>query len=266
MIKVSKVDEPDVLKANKAQWTKDLMALIVKYGSYRDIPQQEKSFAVKNYSHPDISLALKGVHAKAKCVYCEAYVDVTGYATIEHFHPKSLYPNETFEWDNLFVGCSVCNTPKNSFDTGKEPFIHPIIDDPEDYLTFDNLQYVPKHAAGIAYQKAQNVIENCKLQRLALVREHAELLITFLKTRDSLVNKIKNYNEHTRAQKKLEDAAEIFSSLDELNKEAADDAQYAGFIRYLLRKYDAIKQAVAIINAHKVDLGLPDGFIWSFEF
>ena len=266
MINIQKGAEPQVLHDNKTTWTTDLMALVKKYGSYTDIPKNEKDAAIKYYGHPDISSALLGPHAKAKCIYCETYSEVSCFANIEHFHPKSLYPKETFDWDNLFVGCTQCNTPKGNFDTVKEPFIHPINDNPEDYLTFDELQYVPKSSDGVAYLKAKNVIEKCNLKRRALVNNHAIILLSFLGTRYALSDRIAEYKGRKTERKKLEDAAILLDSMTVLNSEASDDAQYAGYMRYLLRKYSEIREAVSIINTHKEDLGLPDGFKWSFSY
>lgn len=266
MIKVDKGAEPQVLHVNKFTWTSNLMSLVKKYGSYTGIPQKEKDAAIKYYGHPDISSALLGMHARAKCIYCETYTEVSCFANIEHFHPKSLYPKETFDWDNLFVSCSQCNTPKGNFDTVKEPFIHPVNDNPEEYLTFDELQYIPKKPEGIAYLKAKNVIDACNLKRRALVNNHATILMSFLETRYALRDKITEYKGRKTERKKLEDAATMLDSLVVLNSEASDDAQYAGYMRYLLRKYCEIREAVTIINTHKEDLGLPDGFKWSFNY
>ena len=266
MIKIYKGIEPKVLTDNKAQWTADLMGLVNKYGSYSNIPQKEKGTVINNYAHPDVVSALKGRSGKAKCVYCESYVDVTCYANIEHFHPKSICPKETFEWDNLFVGCTVCNTPKNNFDTSREAFIHPAKDNPEDYLTFDDLIYIPKVKAGIAFLKARNVIDKCKLERIPLARKHAEIQYTFMFTKDALVKKIKDYRRREKDNYRLADAADILTALNTLSQEAAEDAEYAGYMRYLLRKYSVVKEAVDIINIHKDDLGLPNGFEWSFNY
>ena len=266
MIKIYKGSEPKILTDNKAQWTADLLNLVNNYGSYLDIPKKEKEAVIKNYAHSDVASALKGKSGKAKCVYCESYVDVTCYANIEHFLPKSVCPSETFEWDNLFVGCTVCNTPKNNFDTSKEPFVHPVNDNPEDYLTFDDLIYIPKSKTGAAFQKARNVIDKCNLERIPLARKHAEIQYTFMSTKDALVKKIENYRRRREDSKRLQDVVDLLTSLNTLSQEASDDAEYAGYMRYLLRKYSVIKEAMDIINIHKDDLGLPEGFKWSFIF
>ena len=266
MIKVTKSSEPQVLTDNKTQWTNDLMNLVKKYGSYNKIPEGEKTAAIKYYAHPDIKAALLGHSGKAKCIYCESYVNVSGYANIEHYHPKSIKPNETFSWDNLFVGCTACNTPKNNFDTSKEPFIHPVNDNPEDYLTFDELMYKPKFDTGTSYLKAKNVIEKCDLWRTPLIREHADILCAFLETRKAIIATIIHYNGAKTDKTRVEDAQTILNSLTLLNSEASDDAHYAGYMRYLLRKYGEIRDAVNIVNFHKDALGIPSGFVWSFTF
>ncbi len=267
MIKVTKDKAPQVLIDNAAQWTTDLKNLVKKYGSYDAIPKKEKNDAIKHYAHQEIAAALLGRGGKAKCIYCESYVDVTCYSNIEHYHPKSLYPEETFSWDNLFVGCTMCNTPKNDFDTLNKPFIHPVKDDPEDYLTFDELNYSPKFSSGVSYEKAKNLIDACKLmERTALVREHANVLCAFLDTRNTIMAKISHYNGVKTEKSKITDALDILKSLQVLNSEASDEAHYAGYMRYLLRKYPEITEAVNIVNNYKEDLGQPAGFCWCFKF
>lgn len=266
MIRIQKGEEPKILSDNKVQWTDNLMALVRQYGSYSQIPLKEKNAAISHYNHEDISNALKGNSGKAKCVYCESYVDVTCYANIEHYHPKSIYPDETFCWDNLFIGCTRCNNPKDNFDTKNEPFIHPVKDDPEEFLTFDDLLYVPRYKEGIAYQKAKNVIDKCALHGLRLFQVHAKIEETFLKSREVLAGCIKNYKAHKREDYKISDAIAIYENILCLKEEASDDALYAGFMRYLLRKCCEVREAVMIINQHKRDLGLSSDFDWGFGF
>ncbi len=44
-----------------------------------------------------------------KCAYCESYLMHVSYGHIEHFKPKAKYPQYCFSWDNLLLGCEVCN-------------------------------------------------------------------------------------------------------------------------------------------------------------
>ena len=45
-----------------------------------------------------------------RCVYCE---DSVG-DEVEHIHPKDLYPNLCFQWENYVYACGPCNGPKNN--------------------------------------------------------------------------------------------------------------------------------------------------------
>jgi uncharacterized protein (TIGR02646 family) len=45
-----------------------------------------------------------------RCMYCE---DSAG-QQVDHFRPKSLYPEAVFAWLNFLYACSGCNTPKNN--------------------------------------------------------------------------------------------------------------------------------------------------------
>ncbi|MBQ4387906.1 MAG: hypothetical protein II822_09930 [Prevotella sp.] len=266
MIRIQKSAEPQVLIENKEQWTNNLMELVAKYKGYNKIPPKIRDAAIRYYKHEDIVNALKGNSGNAKCVYCESYVDVTCYANIEHYHPKSIYPNETFCWDNLFVGCTRCNTPKNSFDTGQEPFVHPVEDAPEEYLTFDDIMYAPKYVEGESFEKAKNVIESCDLKRISLIQAHALILVSYMKSCKALTKSLEEYNNHRSTSAKQKDALSIYLALITLKNEASDDAQYAGFMRYLLRKSPEVRDAVQIVNQHKDDIGLANDFDWGFSF
>jgi len=54
------------------------------------------------------------------CCYCDAYpVQGVSADTIDHFRPKSVYPQEAFDWENLFYCCSACQEAKlEQFETG----------------------------------------------------------------------------------------------------------------------------------------------------
>ena len=264
MIRVQKGTEPHILQVNKSKWTTDLLNLVNRYLTYAQIPSKEKVRATSYYRHPEIQDALRNGNGLAKCVYCESLVDLTSHFSIEHFHPKSVYPNETFEWDNLFPCCNLCNSSKSDFDTYRQPFIHPENDNPEDLLTFEDMMYVPAYRTGKEFQKAENVINKCDLQRLSLIRAHAEILYSFRKSCDSLKKVICDYTDYVQEVKKKECLRKVYSFLDELKSEASQDSQYAGFIRYLLRKNEIVKDAVDLINLRKSDIGLSADFDWEF--
>jgi len=47
---------------------------------------------------------------RQRCCYCE---DCLG-TDIEHFHPKSLYPDQAFVWENYLYACTRCNRLKSN--------------------------------------------------------------------------------------------------------------------------------------------------------
>ena len=53
------------------------------------------------------------------CVYCER----SEADEIEHRRPKSLYPWQTFDWDNMLYVCGPCNSKKsNKFAILNQPY------------------------------------------------------------------------------------------------------------------------------------------------
>ncbi|MGL6075716.1 MAG: retron system putative HNH endonuclease [Fimbriiglobus sp.] len=71
---------------------------------------------------------------QSHCSFCDAFpVEGISNAPIEHFRPKSEYPGEAYDWDNLYFICDCCNTNK------REKWFPEVIrpDDPEyEFLRF----------------------------------------------------------------------------------------------------------------------------------
>lgn len=81
-----------------------------------------------------------------KCCYCEKIIT----KDIEHFYPKTLYPNRMFQWTNLLRSCKDCNFEKRDEDpdvpldsSGRRTLLDPTVDRPEDYLRWDLLTGEP---------------------------------------------------------------------------------------------------------------------------
>jgi len=60
---------------------------------------------------------------------------------VEHYRPKSVFPERAFEWENLLWGCSACNRFKgNRFPPVTEPgaqILNPVDDAVWDYFFID---------------------------------------------------------------------------------------------------------------------------------
>ena len=73
------------------------------------------SFKAKNVktnkTFEAVKVALKEISPGIeRCIYCEdSQCD-----EVEHFYPKTLYPQFCFDWSNYFYACGVCNVSKNN--------------------------------------------------------------------------------------------------------------------------------------------------------
>ena len=129
MIKLNKHPEPDILVQNKDKWTSELMSYI---HAGRDIPTNVKN----RYNHPDIKSVLRTETNGGKCMYCESPIAVVAPEHIEHYRPKKIYPQLTFDWNNLGLSCPKCNMNKRDIFDEDYPFINPYTDLPNDYFVF----------------------------------------------------------------------------------------------------------------------------------
>jgi uncharacterized protein (TIGR02646 family) len=71
-----------------------------------------------------------------KCAYCEQIAA----EDIEHFYPKSDYPNRMFRWDNMLRACKNCNQAKRDrfpCERGCPLLLDPCEDEPLDYFAWD---------------------------------------------------------------------------------------------------------------------------------
>lgn len=70
-----------------------------------------------------------------KCCYCEAKLNISGNdMEVEHFLPKSIFPDKVLEWENLLPSCGHCNGKKNDLNPQITPIVHPVHDNPQNHL------------------------------------------------------------------------------------------------------------------------------------
>lgn len=99
-----------------------------------------------------------------KCAYCECILQETdSYCQIEHFHPKSLYPQEVVVWENLLPSCGRCNAPKGNHDTVNIPIINPYKDVPKEHLSTQGCRLYSKTEIGKMTIKVLNLNDNDRL-------------------------------------------------------------------------------------------------------
>jgi len=135
MIWVERGAVPPILQENAERWHAELRTLRQQKATKTQISKIQQ-----RYRHKQVKTALvQAFHGR--CAYCESQITVVGYGAIEHFFPKSKYPDRTFVWDNLLLACDICNSRKG--DTfplaadGTPLLVNPCAEDPAAHLQFD---------------------------------------------------------------------------------------------------------------------------------
>ncbi len=150
MIAVKRALIPKTLQDKAEIWTRELLNLRTKI----DICDKEDAELVKlkqkykvieaKYQHRTIKNTLKGEQMfQGKCAFCESFILHIDYGHIEHYRPKSKFPEYTFEWENLLLACGVCNGKQFKgdkfpiIDASIPAFINPCNDIPSEHFKFD---------------------------------------------------------------------------------------------------------------------------------
>lgn len=99
---------------------------------------------------------------RQRCMYCED----SAATDIEHFWPKSKFPERAFTWTNYLLACSGCNSnhKREQFpqdETGAPLLIDPSVEDPRDHLVLSvsTGKYRPRKREGQESLKGQKSIE-----------------------------------------------------------------------------------------------------------
>lgn len=142
MIFVQRTKKPDVIKNNESKWLETYLIALNKYRlSPTKANKKNLHLTEEKYKHNQIKEALR-VMFNNKCAYCESYIGHISFGHIEHFMPKAKYPKQCFNWNNLLLGCEICNGTQfkaTNFPTKKEngPIINPTKENPTSYFTFE---------------------------------------------------------------------------------------------------------------------------------
>ena len=131
MIKVTRSAKPAILLNEEADWITALLTASTKV---------EKERASNKYRHPQVQEALR-IMFHGKCGYCESRIEHVSDPHIEHYRPKSRFPELTFDWNNLLLACGKCNSTRYKADKFPEaneggPLVNPCTDNPKDHFDF----------------------------------------------------------------------------------------------------------------------------------
>ena len=106
-------------------------------------PNESSAWANDNIENIRKDLALKILQEQnSLCIYCEKSVeDYPNKCHIDHFKKRDLFPNETLNYNNLFISCNKenrCAKYKDRYISREDynRFINPVIENPEDFLEY----------------------------------------------------------------------------------------------------------------------------------
>jgi len=114
-----------------------------------------------------------------KCAFCEAKMSHVSSPHVEHYRPKSQFPNQMFDWQNWLLSCGRCNDNKWAHfpDCDGQPcLLDPTAEDPSEHLDFLNARVLGKTRRG------EETIQLVGLNRSPLEEDRAQWLIMTINT------------------------------------------------------------------------------------
>ncbi|HAU4284891.1 TPA: hypothetical protein F6W46_19545 [Citrobacter freundii] len=186
MIKLIRPEIPAELAKNKGLWTATLLAEVLHYGNYENIPAAIKDKLIVHYRDKSIKDTLFS-SSNEKCAFCECLPsEGGGYIQVEHFYPKSIFPAECFSWGNFLPSCGLCNNSKGTLDTSLNFILNPYYDDPSTHLKVNLLRFKPKDQSKVGDLSIQKLDLNSRrlirardsvLQNISIVLEDISAML-----------------------------------------------------------------------------------------
>jgi 5-methylcytosine-specific restriction endonuclease McrA len=173
MIKLQKLEQPQILREKAYEWTKQ-------YLESADKPPDSVRY---RYRHEQIKNQLVA-ETNGKCCYCESKMRHVDPGHIDHILPVSKRRELICCWRNLTLACPNCNTNKNAYYDEADPLLNPYLDKLEDHLMFCG----PLVAAHPYSNKGLLTVESLKLNRLELVETRIGRIEQVQSTLRSFVN------------------------------------------------------------------------------
>lgn len=224
MIHIDRTEKPEVLLKNEAIWTSELQNAIIQFQENKTQKNKTKyNKALNKYNHKQVKKSLLTMFS-GKCAYCESHITHVGFSHIEHYQPKSKFPELCFDWNNLLLACEVCNGKGykgDKFPSEDEggPFVNPVTESPDVFFDFEfdqntgTANVIPKNERAITTEK-----------ELGLNRPK------LLKHRSSIVRKM------VFAALIAKDGNE--NGIEEIHKCSRSEDEYAAFARTLVKRFD----------------------------
>ena len=205
--------------------------LLLQYGLFTNIPDNDKGRFENGYRHNEVRNVLFNC-SHGKCAYCELIPEGSS-LRVEHFHPKSLYPEELLNWNNLLPSCERCNNYKSVQDTQNDPIINPCITDPTPYFIYEIFRILPSPTAP-SQEIAARTIHACQLNRTELIRARSNILVQMTEYINDIEEKIGELQNNPSNLVLRRRVLAIEASFENIEKMANEDQHHSALIQYQL--------------------------------
>lgn len=245
MIKLNREVKPDVLSENEDAWTAELTKAIAEHGNYSELPKEIKDKLLPHYRHQDIQKGLFD-SSHQKCAFCETKPGESGNIEVEHFAPKSIYPNLTFSWENLLPSCRKCNGSKGTHDTLIKPIINPYETDPDDVFHYQDIRLA---ANNNNYKDVgERTIRVCGLNSVRLMKPRANILVSLHAFSESISDAIEDYKQADTPRKRMARRRKLGEAVEIMENLSASTEIFSGFCINYLAECAPFREAKGIIN------------------
>jgi len=177
MISLRRLDEPSVLKENKAKWLARYLEDRAKSPGKRPSSSQ--------YAHAEVVQTLEAMSFH-KCFYCEQSTKAGN--EVDHYIEVAEDPGQAFEWTNLYLTCGGgrhgCNNKIANASLPVANCLDPCnpADRPEDHLTFDDELIRARDSSARGLQ----TIQKYRLDRPGLDYKRIVQIKQLLKAKDQI--------------------------------------------------------------------------------
>lgn len=140
------------------------------------------------------------------CAYTEIHLSSVENCHIDHYYTRNLYPEKTFDYNNMLVSCNSENYAAKYKDKQikrKEDYsglIHPVNDNPSEYIEFTltgRVVATDNHPKGEYSISVFNLNEKSLVERRKTAIKNLLLMKDYL-TEDEIVNSFKEFESMIR--------------------------------------------------------------------
>lgn len=168
----------------------------------------------------------------ARCVYCRQPDGPKGYASfgVDHYRPKTLFPERERLYTNLFYSCSTCNTRKGPYWPSDADLAKLFIPNPCDHAMFEHLRY--KEATVISRSPAGEVAIAVLDLNAPTVVQYRETMLHLIELQEADIAKLRGMADKLKARKVSGaiSEADYISRLQRIDNELAKGTAALGML------------------------------------